>query len=264
MPATLVGIDPVDGSTEVASTALLQAIFSQPVDFPSGDESFVLLLNGVPVPGHPMAQGNSISYSPARSLQPGTTYSLQLQGAVDAFGTAVPGASSTFTTAAAGDIIPPLKLLSTVPMNGAVGVPADAPVRWSFNHPVTLASAITLVSPSYSSAGTVNPSVSVQLEGNDIVLQPLVPFTIGSPYSNAVAFSGIIRDNAGNSISVFLSFTPAPIQDTTPPVLEYSFPAAGSTIPATGDGVGKVRPDDASAKWQTDGSVAGGVNPYYR
>ncbi len=226
-PATLVGIDPADGSTGVGTTPTIQAIFTQPVEFTMGYDSLVLLLNGVPVPGKVALLSTAISFTPSRALQPGATYSLQLRGVADAFGAAVPDASTSFTTALPSDTIPPLKFVSSVPASGSAGVPANAPVRLTFNHPVTLTSAVALTSsysPSYNRL-----YVSVQVQGNDVVLTPLVPFS-----GTDLSIVGSVRDFAGYSAFINVYYTLAPIQDTTPPTLEYASPPAGSTIPVTG------------------------------
>jgi methionine-rich copper-binding protein CopC len=227
-PATLLGIDPADGSTGVSSTPIIQATFSQPVELTLGDGSIALLLNGTPVSGKVAVQNTAISFVPSHPLQPGATYTVQLRGVVDAFGAVVPDASATFTMALPNDTLTPLKLVSTLPVNNSVGVPADAPVRLTFNHPVTLASALTLINSS-AYAYTGDPYTSVQVQGNDVVLEPGVP--VSGP---TVRIIGRVRDNAGYPADVNLYFTIAPSQDTTPPVLEYAFPPAGSTIPTTG------------------------------
>ena len=147
---------------------------------------------------------------------------------LDAFGNALPDATSTFTVYSPGDTFTPLKLLSTVPANWAVGVAADAPITLTFNEPVTTDSALSI----NASAGYTgyNHYLATQVEGNSVVIQPTVPFSAGSQ----VFVSGTARNAVGTMANISLYYTIAPVADTTPPVLEYTFPAADSTIPATG------------------------------
>ena len=119
-----------------------------------------------------------------------------------------------------------LRLLSSLPANSAVGVPGDAPIRLTFNKPVTTASALAFAVYTYS--GRI-PPYSVQPKGTDVVIQPLAAI----PSGTVVYISGVARDSAGTFVSVSSSYTVAPVQDTVPPTLEYSFPADGSTIPAS-------------------------------
>jgi methionine-rich copper-binding protein CopC len=226
--AALVGIDPPNGATEVSASPAVQAFFTKPVNLTLGAGSFQLLLNGAPVLGSVTVAGSQVSFTPARQLVGGATYSIALTGAVDAFGNAIPGTTSTFTVYASGDTVTGLRWLSSIPANGAVGVPADAPVTLAFNEPVTTSSALSI------GAGVgyqvYNTYLSTQVQGNSVVIQPTVPFSGGSQ----VSVGGTVRDSTGNSAYISLSFSVAPVAAATPPVLEYTFPAAGSTIPATG------------------------------
>jgi Bacterial Ig-like domain len=69
--------------------------------------------------------------------------------------------------------------------------------------------------------------VSISVDGNSVVLRP-IPALFGGP----VLVTANVADNSGGRASVQLSFGVLPSLDTTPPVLEYSFPAPGSVIPA--------------------------------
>jgi hypothetical protein len=230
----LIGIDPRDGSNDVSTSPSIQAFFTNPVQLTLGNDSFHLLQDGVPVPGTLSVNWAQLTFTPAKNLLPGTTYRIALSGAVDAFGNAIPAAASTFTVAAPGMALTQLQLLSTAPANGAVGVPANAPIHLTFNKPVTTASALSLNTSAGSAySGYPNLYVSTQVEGNDVVIQPTAPLSGGS----LVAVTGRVQDSAGFMVSINFSFTVVPVPDTTPPTLAYTFPAAGSTIPASGTGL---------------------------
>jgi methionine-rich copper-binding protein CopC len=225
--AVLRGIDPGDGATGVNARPSILAIFSKLVDLTLGDDSFRLLLDGAPVQGAVTASGSTHQFSPARALQPGATYRVEIRGVVDVFGNPVPDASSSFTVAAPDFVYTPLRLLSSVPVNGAVGVAANSPIRLTFNRPVTLASALALSIGAGSAASAI---ASVRLEGNDVVIEPVI-FSSGGVQ---VYLRGSVRDAFGGAASVSLFYTVAPVADTTPPVLEYAYPPADSVIPAFG------------------------------
>ncbi|HXA53131.1 MAG TPA: Ig-like domain-containing protein, partial [Candidatus Acidoferrum sp.] len=228
VPTTLRGIDPADGASDVSTRPLIQAFFTRPVEFTLGNDSFRLMADGVPVPGTIGIQGSQLSFNPTRALIPGAAYRIETRGMADVFGNAVPDAASTFTVASPGDAITQLRLLSSSPANGAVGIPADASIRLTFNKPVTTGSALALTA-SASYYGT-NPYLSTRIEGNDVVIQPTAPFNGGSQ----VSVRGTLRDTAGSTTQVSFSYLVTPVPDNTPPVLEYMFPAAGSTVPISG------------------------------
>lgn len=225
--AVLRGIDPGDGAAGVSSRPLIQAIFSRPVEFTLGDDSFRLLLDGAPVQGAVTASGSTHQFYPSRALQPGATYRVELRGVVDVFGNPVPDASSSFTVATPDFVYTPLRLLSSVPVNGAVDVAANSPIRLTFNRPVTLASALTL---SLGAGSVASAIAAVRLEGNDVVIEPVI-FSSGGV---RVYLGGSVRDASGLAAYVSLSYTVSPVADTTPPVLEYAYPPADSIIPAFG------------------------------
>ncbi len=250
----LLGIDPADNANDVSTRPLIQAFFTRPVDLTLGDGSFRLLLEGVPVPGALTVTGSQLAFAPFRALQPGASYRIELRGAADAFGNAVPDVTSNFTVASPGDTLTPLRLLSSTPVNLAVGVPADAPIRLTFNKPVTTGSALSITA---SGGSFFRSFLSARIEGNDVVIQPTVPFIGGSQ----VSVRGTALDSAGSSAPVFLSYTISPVPDTTPPVLEYTLPAAGSTIKAFGTNL-ILRFSEPVIKGFRAISLIGATNPW--
>lgn len=225
-PAALLGIDPASGSSDASPRAVVRALFSKPVELTLGNAGFRLLLDGVAVPGQiNVATGTSVLFTPLRPLQLGATYRVELSGVVDALGNALAPAVSTFTVALSDTAATALRLLSSSPVSGATGVAWDAPVRLSFNRPVTLSSALNLTVQS----GLTRIPVAPRVEGNDIVFQFTAP--VAGPQ---IVIRGVVSDTGDYATSVTLIYSLAPVADTTLPAVEYTFPAAGSTIPAFG------------------------------
>ncbi len=100
---SVVSISPPDSGSNIAVSTPISLTFSGPMSNSTlKADSFTLTLGGVPVPGTVAVSGNTVTFTPAASLQPAATYTVTLTDAVrDANGMAVSGGhfSWSFTTA---------------------------------------------------------------------------------------------------------------------------------------------------------------------
>ena len=105
---------PADGARSVAVDAQLQVRFTVPVQPGSAVVKVVRTSDGVAVAGNngTESQGSTATFVPANSLDPGTTYSLTVSGAVSADGAKMSGSVTVgFTTS--GATACPCSLLET-------------------------------------------------------------------------------------------------------------------------------------------------------
>jgi methionine-rich copper-binding protein CopC len=234
-PARLLALDPPDGST-IGPAAQIQALFNQPVDLTQGVDGVVLtgpygnVAGSVTfgVSGTQYGFGSLISFTPKRTLVDGQ-YQLSLNGIADVAGNPLPPVGSTFTVDSTSSSNVGLRLTSSSPVNNAVGVDVSSAITLTFSRPVSSVFAVQL------RVGTQTTSIpgSFQIEGALVTFTPSVPM----PGAATVNVTGFIRDLQGGSTNVSVQFTTGANLDTTPPVLEFAYPADGSTSAAAGGNI---------------------------
>jgi hypothetical protein len=222
-PVTLLAIDPPNGSINVPPDVSVQALFSQPVDPTLGVGSFVLSGPAGTVPGTFVAKGALLSFVPNLPLADGV-YQEQLSGIADVAGNALPAASTRFTVSAAGaGAVGALTLISSNPANGAAGVPVSSSITLTFNKAVSAVSAaqIAVTSNSQSIPG------SIVTNGATVTFTPAANL----PAAATIQLNTLVQGLNGGTADLFLQFTTGANPDSTPPVLTYSYPANGATVP---------------------------------
>ena len=237
---TVTSIDPANNATGVSINKKITATFSQAMD-PStiNMATFTLAGPGLAGPGTTPVSGtvtydvvNSIAtFTPAGNLATNTAFTATITtGVTNLAGTGM--ASNfvwSFTTGATPDTTPPT-VTSTIPANGATGVPINQAVSATFSKamdPTTInAATFTLTGPG---ATPVSGAVTYAAVGTTAAFTPtsnLAPFTTFT----ATITTGA-TDLAGNALaSNFVwSFTTGATPDATPPTVTSTNPANGAT-----------------------------------
>ncbi len=101
-PIEIRRVVPADGEQGVHTQARIGVVLSEFVEPASVWPGSLRLLDeaGAPVPGWTSAQENTATYAPAEELQPGTTYTVEVEGLTDINGNALSEPlRTTFTTA---------------------------------------------------------------------------------------------------------------------------------------------------------------------
>jgi hypothetical protein len=225
-PVRLLALDPPDGST-VAAGWPIQALFSNFVDLPNGDDSFQLSGPSGAVRGAVSGNGRTLVFTPARPLADGP-YQLAITGVLDVAGAAVAPALSSFTVdSAPKPATTGFTMTGATPANGAAGVPPDTVVTMTFSRPVSSVSAAQLRAT--TETGDLVPG-AIETRGGTVTFTPSAPM----PGAARITISGGVRDLNGASTNTYLQFTTGSSPDTTPPVLEFAYPAEGAIVRAFG------------------------------
>ncbi|MEV0353284.1 Ig-like domain-containing protein [Nonomuraea sp. NPDC050680] len=207
-------VAPVDGATQVSLKRKVTASFSESV---SEVQFAVVDSAGVAVPGSVTAEAGTKmwTFTPSRDLSAESRHTITVSGAKDLSGNVMVPYSWSFTTRQP-DTTPPA-VTGTSPAKDARDVEVGAPLRVTFNEPVTHA-AIVVKDP----AGTA--ITGEQTMGSETELL----FTSTQPLAEETAYTAEVTgatDESGNVMAAY-SWTFTTAANTPPenaPVVEYEF-----------------------------------------
>jgi hypothetical protein len=184
LPPTVISTVPANGATGVSVTQALSAIFSEAMT-PTTIDAATFTLTGPSgtVAGAVTynASGSVATFTPSSNLAYGTLYTATITtGAEDLNGIGLATSYSwTFTTMA-----PPLAVVSTVPVNGATGVPINQVLSATFNGTLNC---MTLTSPAtnfiVTGPGTTPVAGAVTCSGNVATFTPNADLAYSTLYT---------------------------------------------------------------------------------
>jgi hypothetical protein len=206
MGPVVTGVSPGYGLTQVPINARVMIQFNEPVDIQTIGK-VALTAGATPVSvTRTLGNGNqTLTMTPAAALSPNAVYTITVAGVTDLSGIQAisPPVVTNFTTGSTADFSTP-QVASVIPLNGAIGVPANTMVQIQFNKPI---SPLTVTNSSFtvsSPSGTTIPgTILVSPQGTSATFMPssaLLPATTYTVRAN----SGIV-DLVGQGLSSFQS-----------------------------------------------------------
>ena len=235
---TVISTVPVNGAAGVPTNQAITATFSEAMN-PSTISATTFTLTGpgaVSVTGVVayIAAGSVATFTPTAALAASTTYTATITtGAMDLGGTALAqNFVWTFTTAAAANTTPPT-VISTIPLNGAIGVPLNQIISATFSkamNPATINSAtFTLTGPGTTAVSGLLAYAAI---GNTLTFTPSANLALSTLYTATITTGA--KDLAGNALAsnYVWTFTTGTTTATTAPELVSTVPAnAGTNVP---------------------------------
>jgi hypothetical protein len=230
-PPTVISTVPVNGATGVATNSALTATFGSAMNPATIDAAtFTLTAPGaVAVTGTVTyaASGSVATLTPAANLTPSTVYTATITtGATDLAGTALAqNYVWTFTTAA-GPVTTPPTVLSTIPLNGASGVPLNQIVSATFSkamNPATISSTtFTLTAPG---GVAVSGLVAYAAIGDTLTFTPAANLAPSTLFTATITTGAQDLTGAALASNYVWTFTTGTALATTPPELVSTVPA---------------------------------------
>lgn len=232
---SVVSTNPVNGATGVPTNQTVAATFSEAMNPATiNGTTFTLTApGGVVVPGTVVyaVSGSAAIFTPTTALTASTLFTATITtGAQDLAGNSL--ASNfvwTFTTGSAPDNTNPT-VTSTVPANGAIGVPINQAVSATFSkgmNPLTVsATTFTLTGPGTT---PVTGLVTYSGVGNTATFTPAANLLPSTLYTATITTGA--KGLAGNALaSNFVwTFTTGTVLATTKPIVSATSPLNGAT-----------------------------------
>jgi uncharacterized protein (TIGR03437 family) len=217
-PPTVSSTVPANGATGVPIGNKLSATFSEPMDpLTITTATFTLQQGATPVSGTVTYAGAIATFAPASTLAPNTTFTATITtGAKDLAGNALASPFVwSFTTGAAADATPPT-VSSTVPANGATGVPIGSQLSATFSKPMD---PLTVTTATFTlQRGPTPVSGTVTYNGTTAIFVPLSSLAPSTAYTATITNGA--RDLAGNALaSLFVWNFTTGAAVTPPPVI---------------------------------------------
>lgn len=231
---TVISTVPLNMATNVPITQALSATFSVGMT-PSTIDATTFTVTGpgaAPVAGVVtyVAAGAVATFTPAAPLLPGAAYTATITtGATDLAGTAV-AADYTWTFTTAAVVVIPPTVISTIPVNGAVGVPLNQIVSATFSEGMNPA---TINSKTFSLTGPgatpVAGLVAYAAIGNTLTFKPTVNLAPVTVFTATITTG--VQNLAGDALAsnYVWTFTTGPGPKATPPEIVSTVPANAAT-----------------------------------
>ncbi len=233
-PPAVIATVPANGATGVPITQVLSATFNEAMKcatLASPASAFTLTGPGVTaVAGTVGCAGSTATFTPTADLAVNTVYSATITtGAQDLAGTPLAGNYVwTFRTAPAAPTTP--TVISTVPNNGAVGVPINQVLSATFSlamNPATInAATFTLSSPG---AVSVTGVVTYVPAGSIAIFKPAANLLPNTLYTATITTGA--TDLAGTALAqnYVWTFTTGAVPVVVPPTVISTIPINGAT-----------------------------------
>jgi hypothetical protein len=227
---TVTSTDPLNLAIGVAFNKKISAAFSKPMDSLSATKSISIInmsLGGTVVLGSVTYTGTTVVFTPSFNLLPSTSYSATISTvAKDLAGTFLKSKYTwNFTTGKAPDIIPPA-IVSTDPINSAIGIPFNQKLSANFSEAMDPA---TIIAANFklanTSLGGTNVSGTVLYSGTSATFVPSVLLLPNTTYTATITTA--VKDLAAVSITsnYTWSFTTGKLPDVISPAIVSTDPA---------------------------------------
>jgi len=217
---TVLSTVPLSGATAVPVNTLVSATFSRAMNPATITQStFTVTGPGVtPVAGAVSYTGSTATFTPTQVLAASTLFTATITtGAKDPSGSALAANFVwTFTTA------PPPTVISTIPVNGAVGVSQNTLVSATFSVPME-ASTINTTTFTLAGPGVTPVAGAVSYAGNTATFTPGALLATGTLYTATIT-SGA-TDPTGNALAANFVWT---FTTAGPPSVTSTVPASGA------------------------------------
>jgi hypothetical protein len=228
-PPSVVGLNPVAGSTGVPRNVRVEVRFSESVSAASLG-NVRLLLNGSPVSITRTLSNNNrlLTLRPTSLLASNRTYTISIAGVRDT-GNNVMAApfTSSFSTGSRSDLISPT-VTGSNPVYNDYGVGVNALVRMTFSEPIDPLSVTTETFIIYNPAGgaALAATLAIAADRRSVTLTPSAPLL---PFTQYYAQLSTFYDVAGNAGSGYgLYFVTGAGVDTAPPLVTAISPPNGT------------------------------------
>jgi hypothetical protein len=209
----VLSVVPGDGSTDMGTAIRPRAEFSRAMDGTSINTStFTLTSPGGPVAGAVTYSNTTrtATFTPGSSLTAGTTYTARLDGSIRSSEGATLGTAYTWTFTINASP-PPITVSAHTPADGAVGVPRETKVTFTFDRavdPTTINSATIHLHVPPDLSAIVPAALSYDGATRTATLTPTTALAPNTRYNGAV--HGVkAADGTGNAIKDFFFTTSA-------------------------------------------------------
>jgi hypothetical protein len=223
-PPAVTAVIPANGATSVPIGQVLSATFSEGMNPATiSATTFTLTGPGGAVSGAVAYNGVIATFTPTANLAYGTVYTATITtGATSVAGTPLPANYVwTFTT-----ITPPPLVVSTVPVNGATGVPVSQVLSATFNETMSCA---TLTSTTFTVTGPGATAVAgtVGCTGALATFTPSNGLAVNTIYTATITTGA--KSLAGTPLGANYVWTFRTVPAPTPPTVISTVPVNGAT-----------------------------------
>jgi hypothetical protein len=243
VPPTVISTVPVNGAVGVPINQALTATFSVAMIATSINATTFTLTSagGASVTGVVtyVAAGSVAIFKPVANLLPSTVYTATITtGATDLAGIALAqNYVWTFTTGTAAVVGAPT-VTSTIPINGATGVPLNQIVSATFS---TAMNPATINSTTFSLTGpgttAVTGLVAYAAVGNTLTFTPAANLAPNTLFTATISTGAQNLEGAGLAANYAWTFTTGAAAATTPPEVVSTIPANAATAVALNQAV---------------------------
>jgi hypothetical protein len=219
---------PANAATSVPIAQVLSATFNEAMSPATLDAAtFTVTAGGVTVPGAISYSGLVATFTPTANLAYSTTYTATITtGAEDLAGQ--PLAANyvwTFTT-----ISPGFAVISTIPVNGATGVPPSQALGATFNATIKCAT-ITSTTFTVTGPGTTPVTGTVGCSGAVATFTPNSALAVNTLFTATISTG--VQNSAGTALAGNYVWTFRTVPATAPPTVISTVPANGATAVPT-------------------------------
>jgi hypothetical protein len=226
---TVTSTDPINLAIGVAFNKKISVAFSKPMDSLSAINSFSIAntsLGGTPVLGSITYTGTTAVFTPSGNLLPSTSYTASISTvAKDKAGTYLKNSYTwSFTTGKAPDIIAPI-VVSTDPINSAIGIPFNQKLSANFSEAMDPA---TVIAANFKLANTtlggLNVTGVVLYSGSTATFTPSAILLPNTTYTATI--TSAVKDLAAVSLKsdYVWSFTTGNVPDAISPTIVSTDP----------------------------------------
>jgi Ice-binding-like/Bacterial Ig-like domain len=234
-PPTVAGTVATNGATGVPITQALSATFSEAMNcatLASPATTFTVTGPGTTaVVGTVSCAGSTATFTPAADLAVNTIYTATITTGAQSSASIPLGANFvwTFRTAPAGPVVPPT-VISTVPTNGAVGVPINQALTATFSVAM-IPTTINATTFTLSSAGntSVTGVVTYVAAGSVAIFKPVANLLPNTVYTATITTGAMDLAGTGLAQNYVWTFTTGAAAVLTAPTVTSTIPLNGAT-----------------------------------
>jgi hypothetical protein len=230
---SIAAIAPANNATNVGDNATIRFSFNKVMDTVSINPATVTITQGA----------NALPYTESFSTLNGVTYVVLTplsplpdnsdltvsltNGITDLVGQSLTAQTIVFHTGNGPDLSAPVLVSETIGSSGQNNVPVDSTYSWTFNKPLDPSAYLFVSLYSYSLGQNVATTGSVSMDGRTITLIPTAPLIASTEYQ--VCYQNVPDIEGNVSASQCNYFYTSGVPDTTPPQVQFTVPAAGSS-----------------------------------